>query len=98
MFCAEISEMLMPDSMFENEMEQVSVQDFFENKTGIEENSDKGSGIFAIGSIEAFGGNSDNFSAPGIVKRVDPDYPDWARQKGVQGNAGYRYTILQAGL
>lgn len=97
MFSAEISEMLMPDSMFENEMEQVAVQDFFENKTGIEENSDKGSGIFAIGSIEAFGGNSDNFSAPGIVKRVEPDYPDWARQKGVHGNAVYRVLILPSG-
>jgi periplasmic protein TonB len=87
----------MPDSMFENEMEQVAVQDFFENKTGIEETSDKGSGIFAIGSIEAFGGNSDNFSAPGIVKRVEPDYPDWARQKGVHGNAVYRVLILPSG-
>ncbi|MDD3000968.1 MAG: TonB family protein [Candidatus Riflebacteria bacterium] len=97
MFSTEISEMLMPDSMFENEMEEVAVQDYFENKTGIEETSDTGSGIFSIGSIEAFGGNNDNFSAPGIVKRVEPDYPDWARQKGVHGNAVYRVLILPSG-
>lgn len=91
-------EELMPDSFLEQEMQTSMPDEFVPAPTGIEETSkNDGSGLFEIGSIESFGGNGDNFSAPGIVQKVLPDYPDWARKTGVHGSAVYRVLIQPSG-
>ncbi|MFZ5951235.1 MAG: energy transducer TonB [Candidatus Rifleibacteriota bacterium] len=92
------SESLMPDSFLEDEREVSMPEDYVPAPTGIEKpENNEGSGLFEIGSIESFGGNGDNFSAPGIVQKVLPEYPAWARKSGVHGNAVYRVLIQPSG-
>lgn len=55
------------------------------------------SGAFQVGAIEAFGGTNDNFTPPSIISKKLPDYPSWAREKGVRGQAVYRVLIQEAG-
>ena len=88
--------MLMPDSMLDDSMMFASPVDVSTPVTG-NTNGNKGNGLFEVGSIEAFGGNSENFIAPKIVSRVQPDYPDWARKQGVHGTAVYRVLIQPSG-
>lgn len=91
-------ESLLPDSFLDQEKEAAMPDEFVPAPTGIESpKNDDGSGLFEIGSIESFGGNGDNFSAPGIVSKVLPEYPSWARKSGVHGSAVYRVLIQQSG-
>lgn len=91
-------ESLMPDSFLEDEREVTMPEEMVPTPTGVDEQvKTEGSGLFEIGSIESFGGNGENFSAPGIVKRVLPDYPKWARKNGTRGSAVYRVLIQQSG-
>ncbi len=87
---------LMPDSMLDDSMMFSSPEDIVSQTTG-SSNGNNGNGLFEVGSIEAFGGNNDNFVAPTIISRVQPDYPDWARKKGVHGSAVYRVLIQPSG-
>jgi TonB family protein len=89
---------LMPDSFLEDEKAMSLPDQMVPAPTGLEESKEKnGSGLFEVGSIESFGGNGESFSAPGIVSKVLPDYPNWARKSGVHGNAVYRVLIQQSG-
>ena len=88
--------LLMPESMLDDSMMFSSPVDVPSPVTG-DTNGNKGNGLFEVGSIEAFGGNSENFIAPKIISRVQPEYPDWARKEGVHGSAVYRVLILQSG-
>lgn len=71
-------------------------KNFIETGTETEEVS-SGSGIVEIGEIESFGGSSENFSAPSIISRVIPQYPEWARKAGERGAAVYRVLIQRTG-
>ena len=88
--------MLMPDSMLDDSMMFTSPDDVSSPTTGSTSGS-KGNGLFEVGSIEAFGGNNENFVAPSIISKVQPEYPDWARKQGVHGNAVYRVLIQPSG-
>lgn len=88
--------MLMPESMLDDSMMFASPDDVSSPTTGSNSGS-KGNGLFEVGSIEAFGGNNENFVAPTIISRVQPDYPDWARKQGVHGSAVYRVLIQPSG-
>lgn len=88
--------MLMPESMLDDSMMFASPDDVTSPTTG-QSNGNKGNGLFEVGSIEAFGGNSENFIAPTIISRVQPEYPDWARKQGVHGSAVYRVLIQPSG-
>ena len=91
-------EELMPDSFLEEEKEVAIPDEFVPAPTGVDSTpKDNGSGLFEIGAIESFGGNGENFSAPGIVQKILPDYPAWARKTGVHGNAVYRVLIQPSG-
>lgn len=91
-------EELMPDSFLENEREAAMPEEFVPAPTGLETAKETdASGLIEIGSIESFGGNGDNFSAPGIVHKVLPEYPAWARKTGAHGSAVYRVLIQQSG-
>jgi TonB family protein len=90
------STFMMPDSPFEKETAISMPEPVMLSKTG-DEGSDANLGLFEIGNIEAFGGNNDSFSPPSVVRRVEPDYPQWAREKGVHGSAVYRVLILSSG-
>ena len=86
--------MLKPESVLDDSMMFATPSDI--NKTGDEEDN-SGNSIVEIDSIEAFGGNIDNFKAPSIVKKVQPDYPEWARKQGIHGKVVYRVLILPSG-
>ncbi len=88
--------MLMPDSMLDDSMMFASPDDVSSPTTGSASGS-KGNGLFEVGSIEAFGGNNENFVAPTIISKVQPEYPDWARKQGVHGSAVYRVLIQPSG-
>ncbi len=88
--------MLMPDSMLDDSMMFASPEEITTPVTG-KANGNKGNGLFEVGSIEAFGGNSESFIAPKIISRVQPEYPDWARKQGVHGTAVYRVLIQPSG-
>jgi TonB family protein len=89
---------LMPDSFLEEEKQIAMPDEFVPAPTGIESSENKdASGLFEIGSIESFGGNGESFTAPGIVSKVLPEYPDWARKNGAHGSAVYRVLIQQSG-
>lgn len=90
------SSFIMPDSPFENEVAFSMPETAAMIKTG-DIGEDTALGLFEIGNIEAFGGSSDSFSPPSVVRRVEPDYPQWAREKGVHGSAVYRVLILSSG-
>jgi TonB family protein len=91
-------ESILPDSFLEDEKAETKPDEFVPMPTGVKEgkNADA-SGLFEIGAIESFGGNGENFSAPGIVSKVLPDYPEWARKSGSHGSAVYRVLIQQSG-
>lgn len=88
--------MLMPESMLDDSMMFASPDDVSSPTTG-QANGSKGNGLFEVGSIEAFGGNNENFVAPTIISKVQPDYPDWARKQGIHGSAVYRVLIQPSG-
>ncbi|MGM0601135.1 MAG: energy transducer TonB [Candidatus Rifleibacteriota bacterium] len=89
---------LMPDSFLNQEKEVTMPDNFVPDSVGLKDSKkDDGSGLFEVGSIESFGGNGENFSAPGILRKVLPDYPTWARKEGVRGNATYRVLIQPSG-
>ena len=88
--------MLMPDSMLDDSKMFASPEEITTPVTG-KTNGNKGNGLFEVGSIEAFGGNSESFIAPKIISRVQPEYPDWARKQGVHGTAVYRVLIQPSG-
>ena len=88
--------LLMPESMMDDSMMFSTPVDESSPVTG-ETNGSKGNGLFEVGSIEAFGGNSETFVAPKIVTKVQPEYPDWARKQGVHGTAVYRVLIQPSG-
>jgi TonB family protein len=91
-------ETLMPDSFLDQEKEMSRPEDFTPAPTGTEDGlKPDASGLFEIGKIESFGGNGESFTAPGIVRRVLPEYPDWARKEGAHGSAVYRVLIQQSG-
>ncbi|KAF1083568.1 MAG: hypothetical protein GQF41_0346 [Candidatus Rifleibacterium amylolyticum] len=89
---------LMPDSSLFESQTSASPEDFMPAPTGVDEKIENpGSGVFEIGAIESFGGSSERFSPPSIIKRVMPEYPTWARKKGVHGSAVYRVLIQKSG-
>ena len=88
--------MLMPESMLDDSMMFATPENITSPVTG-ETNGNQGNGLFEVGSIEAFGGNSESFVAPKIISRVQPEYPDWARKQGVHGTAVYRVLIQPSG-
>lgn len=89
---------MSPDSSLFESRASASPEDFMPAPTGIEEQTTAdGSGVFEIGSIESFGGNSERFSQPAILTRVMPEYPTWARKSGVHGSAVYRVLIQKSG-
>ena len=88
--------MLMPDSMMDDSMMFAAPTDISSPVTGTSDGSE-GNGVVQVGDIEAFGGSNENFIAPTIITKVQPDYPDWARKQGVHGNAVYRVLIQPSG-
>lgn len=89
---------IMPDSSMFASHDSASPQDFMPEPAGVEEPTiDTGSGVFEVGSIESFGGSNEHFSPPAILRRVMPEYPDWARRTGVHGSAVYRVLIQKSG-
>lgn len=89
---------LMPDSFLDDEKQIAMPDEFVPAPTGVDSSTDaEASGLFEIGSIESFGGNGESFTAPGIVSKVLPEYPDWARKNGAHGSAVYRVLIQQSG-
>lgn len=90
------AEMLMPESFLNDEMMVTAPSDIAGPSTGTEDGTN-GNGVVEFGAIEAFGGNNENFIAPSIISKVQPDYPDWARKKGIHGNAVYRVLIQPSG-
>lgn len=88
--------MLMPDSMMDDSMMFAAPTDVSSPVTGTSDGAE-GNGVVQVGNIEAFGGNNENFIAPTIITKVQPDYPDWARKQGVHGNAVYRVLIQPSG-
>jgi protein TonB len=56
-----------------------------------------GGGEMEIGQIESLAGGSERFEPPSIVSRVLPEYPSWARQQGINGQAVYKVLIQPAG-
>lgn len=89
--------MLIPDSILDDNMVFAAPSDIPSPVTGTSDSGKAGRGVFEVGSIEAFGGSNENFVAPSIITKVQPDYPDWARKKGVHGNAVYRVLIQPSG-
>eukprot|EP01156_Anaeramoeba_ignava_P022473 Anaeramoba_ignava/c20692_g1_i2.p2 GENE.c20692_g1_i2~~c20692_g1_i2.p2 ORF type:complete len:352 (-),score=69.43 c20692_g1_i2:154-1209(-) len=80
------------------EMDTEEKQTFSPENSGLKENRDSNNaGAFEVGSIEAFGGSSENFIPPQIISKKQPEYPEWARKKGVRGNAVYRILIQESG-
>ncbi|GAB4276369.1 MAG: hypothetical protein Kow0029_18260 [Candidatus Rifleibacteriota bacterium] len=89
---------LMPDSFLEDEKEDTMPEEMVPVPTGVEAAKENdASGIFEIGSIESFGGNGESFSAPGVIQKVLPEYPAWARKQGIHGSAVYRVLIQESG-
>jgi TonB family protein len=56
-----------------------------------------GGAEFEIGGIESLGGSSERFTPPQVLTRVLPEYPDWARKRGIRGQALYKVLIQEAG-
>ena len=90
------SDMLIPESSMDDDKLFEAPSDTPSPVTGTADGNN-GTGVFEVGSIEAFGGNNNNFVAPSIISRVQPEYPDWARKEGVHGNAVYRVLIQPSG-
>lgn len=87
-----------PEHFSSDDRISASPLDFMPLDPGTEQadNTDA-AGNIQIGSIESFGGNAENFTAPTIIRRVLPEYPDWARKQGVRGSAVYRVLIQTSG-
>ena len=92
----DIDSMLMPESSLDDSMMFSAPTDISTPITGVKDGN-RGNGVVEVGEIEAFGGTNENFIAPTILKKVQPDYPEWARKQGVHGNAVYRVLILPSG-
>ncbi len=89
---------LMPSDFLEMEEKSMEQASIAPANIGIKEaRESEDTGEFKIGSIESFGGNSENFSPPGIISKKLPEYPVWARKNGVRGLAVYRVLIQQSG-
>lgn len=97
---------IMNDEITNNDMPSFSPSDisektqdkFMPTPTGADNSKlNEGSGDVKIGSIESFGGTSEHFVPPTIISKKMPDYPTWARKKGVRGRATYRVLIQEAG-
>ncbi|MBF0499308.1 MAG: TonB family protein [Candidatus Riflebacteria bacterium] len=56
-----------------------------------------GGGEVEIAGLESLGGGTERFEPPRIVSKVLPDYPDWARRKGISGVAIYKVLVQEAG-
>ncbi len=59
--------------------------------------AEPGGGEIQIEGIESLGGGLERFEAPKILSKVLPEYPEWARRKGISGQAVYRVLIQEAG-
>ena len=92
----DIESMLMPESSLDDSMVFSAPTDVSAPVSGVADGN-MGAGVVEVGEIEAFGGTNENFIAPTILKKVQPDYPEWARKQGVHGNAVYRVLILPSG-
>ncbi|MBF0406339.1 MAG: TonB family protein [Candidatus Riflebacteria bacterium] len=52
---------------------------------------------FQVVDLESFGDQNKSFAPPSIVSKVIPDYPEWARKKGIKGQATYKVMIMESG-
>jgi len=58
-------------------------------------------GTGTLGSAGVPEGNPDiegELAARNILRRVDPDYPEWAQRQGIEAVVKYRLTVLPSGL
>ncbi len=58
---------------------------------------EKGGAGVEIAGVESLGGGTETFEAPRVVSRVLPEYPLWARQKGVKGQVVYKVLVQPGG-
>lgn len=56
-----------------------------------------GGGEMEIGGIETLAGGTERYEPPTVISRVLPDYPEWAREKGINGQAVYKVLIQESG-
>lgn len=97
MLSVEPENIFEPGSIFKDDLPETIPESLEQPQTGVQETSKGEAGLFEIGTIEAFGGSNEVFSPPSILKRVMPEYPEWARKEGVHGSAVYRVLILPSG-
>lgn len=62
-----------------------------------ESTNDAGGAACEIAGLESVGGGAEGFAPPKVISRILPDYPEWARKKGVKGMAVYKVLIQESG-
>lgn len=62
-----------------------------------ESGAEPGGGEIDIEGIESIAGGAERFEPPKIITKVLPDYPEWARKKGISGQAIYKVLVQPAG-
>ena len=62
-----------------------------------ESTNEAGGGAFEIAGLESVGGGVEGFAPPKVISRILPEYPEWARKKGVKGMAVYKVLIQESG-
>ncbi|MBF0544936.1 MAG: TonB family protein [Candidatus Riflebacteria bacterium] len=67
------------------------------DSTAGEKSVGSGGDEFSVCDLESFGDQTKNFSPPSIVSKVLPEYPEWARKKGINGQAVYKVLIMESG-
>lgn len=72
-----------------------------ENQKDVNANIKTTAGLGHIGTAGAPEGSPDiegELAARAIKRRVDPDYPDWARKQGIEATVKFRMVVLPNGL
>ena len=59
--------------------------------------AEAGGGEVEVAGIESLGGGAESFAPPKIIQKVLPEYPNWARKKGLRGQATYKVLVQEAG-
>ncbi|MBI3039801.1 TonB family protein, partial [bacterium] len=91
-------EAILPPEEFYEEVETETISSANSNSgLPLETVSPTDRGEFEIAALESLGGTAQRFEPPRILTKVLPEYPEWARKKGINGQATYKILIYDSG-